>query len=397
MSIIGELNRIANAKVAIREKFVNRNIQLDENYKIHDLPPLLDQLSPTIHQGEGTLILTNGNKFSNFQKTPYFPILDFTHVTDLGSMFHSCLEITNLNLINFNKENFVNVHYAFYNCRKLNTLPPFDFPNAQNTYNIFSYCLQLTKIDILNAPLAKNLGRSFQNCNNLRQVPTHMSFPSAINVEHFYHDTGITSCSSLNLPEATHCNGIFYNCRNIYKFETETYTFPKALHLAYTFSFINTSNYQGEKFDITLNAPKVVYLNRCFENNATIRKVIVNLGSEERPTNYAWRINTDNMFTNTHNLEEVIFDDCSQIKSPTLVFNSSPKLRKIILPNLTTGINIANNCTSITKELILELFNNAQAPHTPNLVYSIPRHVFTILTDDEKSIITNKGYKLRSS
>lgn len=394
MSIINELNRIVTAKVAIREKLSQQNIELDENYLIDELPNALDRITTPVYQGEGTMLLKQGNRFNEFSSIEYLPILDLTNIVNMASLFQNCYELRNLKYINYNKEQITHAHYAFYNCRKLNNFPEYDFPNAGDLRFVFAYCLNLTKVDTLHAPLAHNVGRSFQNCKNLRQIPTSISFPNALNAEYFFDDTAIITCPSVNLPKATHVSGMFYNCRRIANFSTDTYTFPEAQHLNYLFNFINTSNFAGEARDITLNAPKAVYLNSAFKDNACVRKVTINLGNEERPSTYSHRISVSDIVTNTPNLEEVIFDDCSQLKAPFINFNLCPKLRNIKLPNITCGVAINSNCTSVTKELILELFNNAQTPHSQGLRYWIPNRIFATLTQDEKNIIINKGYTL---
>ena len=75
----------------------------------------------------------------------------------MTSMFSNCLELTELNLLNFNTENVTSMEMMFDSSRSLKTLDlsSFKTPNLQCIEMMFSCCRSLTYLNISNFTMGK--------------------------------------------------------------------------------------------------------------------------------------------------------------------------------------------------------------------------------------------------
>ena len=83
---------------------------------------------------------------------------DTANVTDMGSMFEYCYNITTVPL--FDISNVTYMDSMFYGCEKLTTVPRFDISNVTRMYSIFTNCTRLEKIHMININAELNIGAS---------------------------------------------------------------------------------------------------------------------------------------------------------------------------------------------------------------------------------------------
>ena len=78
--------------------------------------------------------------------------LDTTNVTDMLRMFHSCSNLTSLDLSSFNTANVTNMGLMFSGCSSLTSLDlsSFNTANVTNMNSMFSGCSSLIYLDISN-------------------------------------------------------------------------------------------------------------------------------------------------------------------------------------------------------------------------------------------------------
>lgn len=115
--------------------------------------------------------LKTGIKFSNstFSAMPYTLICD-SGVTDMNNMFSICLNLTTLDLSNFNTINVTNMSSMFFSCDKLLNLNlrNFNTSNVTDMTSMFYDCKNLNTVNV-------------KNCNNetknkiLTQLQTDLS------------------------------------------------------------------------------------------------------------------------------------------------------------------------------------------------------------------------------
>ena len=78
--------------------------------------------------------------------------LNTEKVTNMGSMFSACFDLTSLNVSNFNTQNVENMNDMFWNCLSLTSLNVSNFDTQKVKYmsNMFYNCNSLTSLDVSN-------------------------------------------------------------------------------------------------------------------------------------------------------------------------------------------------------------------------------------------------------
>ena len=103
---------------------------------------------------------------------------DTENVTNMGSMFYNCNNLTAVPLLDTSKVK--NMSQMFWQCNNLQTIPAFDCSNVTNMNNIFASCSSLKSILMTNIGVSLNISAStlFDRedlvliLNNLKTVTT---------------------------------------------------------------------------------------------------------------------------------------------------------------------------------------------------------------------------------
>ena len=93
---------------------------------------------------------------------------------DCGYMFSYCINITEINLSNFNTLKVTTMYYMFYNCSSLTSLDLSNFNtlNVDNMASMFSYCSSLSSLDLSSFDTSKVsfIDSMFYKCINLEYI-----------------------------------------------------------------------------------------------------------------------------------------------------------------------------------------------------------------------------------
>lgn len=154
-----------------------------------------------------TVDLKTGIKFSQstFSAMPYTLICD-SGVTDMSSLFDACINLTTLDLSNFNTSNVTNMNTMFSNCQSLTTLniSNFNTSNVTDMSYMFFICQKLTSLDLSNFNTIKvtNMYSMFYNCSNLTTLDLSNFNTSKVT------NMGIMFryCDSLTTVKVINCN-----------------------------------------------------------------------------------------------------------------------------------------------------------------------------------------------
>ena len=97
-----------------------------------------------------------------------------SNVTDMTSMFQGCSSLTSLDLRNFNTSNVTKISWMFYNCSNLTSLDlsRFNTSKVTNMSNMFSNCSKLTSLDLSgwNTSKVDNMNHMFKGCSNSLKI-----------------------------------------------------------------------------------------------------------------------------------------------------------------------------------------------------------------------------------
>ena len=131
--------------------------------------------------GDGGKIFANedsSNLFCAFSslKEADLSSFDTSNVTNMYSMFYSCIKLTILDLSSFNTGKVTDMNGMFYKCISLTNLDlsSFNTSNVTNMWSMFYFCIKLKSLNLSSFDTSKvtNMYSMFYNCSNLTTVIT---------------------------------------------------------------------------------------------------------------------------------------------------------------------------------------------------------------------------------
>ena len=119
----------------------------------------------------------NGDGSGNINK--YYSLLEVLYmfsdnISDASLMFHQCINLTSLDVSNFNTSNVTSMYGMFSGCKSLTSLDVSNFDTSKVTYmnNMFNNCSNLTSLDVsnFNTSNVTRMDYMFQNCYRLTSL-----------------------------------------------------------------------------------------------------------------------------------------------------------------------------------------------------------------------------------
>ena len=156
-------------------------------------------------------------------KTIKFNGFDTSKVTDMGSMFSRCRNITSLVLSGWDVSNVTDMGNMFGGCISLTSLDlsGWNTSKVTNMGNMFSSCRSLTSLDLsgLNTSKVTNMGSMFNWCDGLTSLNLSSFVTSSVNNMSGMFDE-CSRLTSLNLSgwdtsNVTSMSSMFYGCSSL--------------------------------------------------------------------------------------------------------------------------------------------------------------------------------------
>ena len=203
---------------------------------------------------------------------------DSSKVTRMSSMFENCTSLMSINFGNFNSSIIVGMGSLFKNCISLKSLDlsKFDTKNLVYMNEMFSNCVNLQLLDLSNfiTPKLTSLNRTFINCSSL----ISLNFP---NLSMFKINTTIN---------------MFYNCKDLRYINFDNYDEISSISLDYSNMFDTTSN-----LSICFNQTKNPNLNSFINENKD--KIGINYYCFHNLDNIELSMHNSYMIENTNPME----------------------------------------------------------------------------------------------
>lgn len=170
---------------------------------------------------EGDFVVVNGMKFGYSELTS-FSHLDFSKVTNMGSMFRNCTKLIESPIITSSP---TSCGYTFSGCTNLKKVNQFDTSKCGSLSWMFNECYNLTEIPtiIIGTVFSNNDGcvmtGTFYNCRSLTAIEfeyingvkdTHLS-------ETFYGCSNLTTLGLIKVKNFSDYKS-FYGCSNLTNF-----------------------------------------------------------------------------------------------------------------------------------------------------------------------------------
>lgn len=278
---------------------------------------------------------------------------------------------TTLDLTCLDTSTFTSMRNMFYYCEKITTIDVshFDTSNVRNMSGMFSVCDMLTSLDVshFNTSKVTDMSNMFANTGLNALDLTTFDTSNVNNMERmFYNSNRLESLnvSNFNTAKVTDMSGMFHGIK------------PTELDLS-SFDTSQVTNMSG-MFGWCSN---IVSLNLSSFNTSQVTDMSGMFG---------WCLNLKSLNISNWNMSKVtnvyqMFDATSLIE--TIVCDG------LQLPDIDLSYISLNSCSKLTVESLVGLLN-ALPQSTHNYSFQIGQTNIDKLSEGQKSIATNKGWKL---
>ena len=278
---------------------------------------------------------------------------------------------TTLDLTCLDTSTFTSMRNMFYYCEKITTIDVshFDTSNVRNMSGMFSVCDMLTSLDVshFNTSKVTDMSNMFANTGLKALDLTTFDTSNVNNMERmFYNSNRLESLnvSNFNTAKVTDMGGMFHGIK------------PTELDLS-SFDTSQVTNMSG-MFGWCSN---IVSLNLSSFNTSQVTDMSGMFG---------WCLNLKSLNISNWNMSKVtnvyqMFDATSLIE--TIVCDG------LQLPDIDLSYISLNSCSKLTVESLVGLLN-ALPQSTHNYSFQIGQVNIDKLSEGQKSIATNKGWKL---
>lgn len=278
---------------------------------------------------------------------------------------------TTLDLTGLDTSTFTSMRNMFYYCEKITTIDVshFDTSNVRNMSGMFSVCDMLTSLDVshFNTSKVTDMSNMFANTGLNALDLTTFDTSNVNNMERmFYNSNRLESLnvSNFNTAKVTDMSGMFHGIK------------PTELDLS-SFDTSQVTNMSG-MFGWCSN---IVSLNLSSFNTSQVTDMSGMFG---------WCLNLKSLNISNWNMSKVtnvyqMFDATSLIE--TIVCDG------LQLPDIDLSYISLNSCSKLTVESLVGLLN-ALPQSTHNYSFQIGQTNIDKLSEGQKSIATNKGWKL---
>lgn len=197
---------------------------------------------------------------------------------DSSSMFYYMLDLTSLNLSNFDTSNVTNMAYMFSNMSSLASLDlsNFDTPKVTDVHNMFSYIPNLTNLDLSRFDTSKviNMSAMFSNMLELTNL----------------------NLSNLNTSQVTNMSNMFSYMPNLINLDLSSFDTSKVTDMS--FMFCSTSKLTS--LDLSgFNTSKVTTMRGMFSEMVSLTSLNLSSFNTSNVTNMGA------MFSNMSNLKNL--------------------------------------------------------------------------------------------
>ena len=303
-------------------------------------------------------------------------ILEWNETLDsINDMFHDCVNITEVDLSQFDSSKVRRMSGMFYNCTSLTKVNFSNFNTSliEGMGSLFYNCKSLTSVDLsnFNTPKLNYMNLVFYNCSNLKSINlSNFDTSNAISLnKSFYNCSSLISLDfqNLNMSKINNTEQMFSGCSNLTHLNLKNYKERDSLDYLNIF---NNTNDISICFNKTLNPNlthfieknpyKLNYYNECFyyEEQNTLNNSYISENISESKIKTPYPIfNSEVINSNISDIEKsIILTSYSEEKNTELVFinkteiidyNNSSKICVCSNNNCTINILLNNGCNNI--------------------------------------------------
>ena len=162
----------------------------------------------------------------------YLLNLDTSEVIDMNNMFTGCSNLVSLDLSSLDTSNVTRMEEMFSQCSKLISLDlsNFNTSKVEAMYGMFFYCLSLSSLNLLNFNTSQvtDMESMFIGCSSLTSLDlSNFNTSQVTNMDYmFSHCSSLTSLdlSNFNTSQVTNMDGMFASCINLEYINLKNFT-----------------------------------------------------------------------------------------------------------------------------------------------------------------------------
>ena len=310
---------------------------------------------------------------------------NISNVTNMYNMFYYCSSLTSLDLSSFNTAKVTNMNYIFGGCKSLTSLDLSSFNTAKvtNVRSMFSGCSSLTSLDLsgFNTSNVKDMGMMFSNCTSLTSLDlSSFNTLNVINMEYMFRECSSLSSldlSSFNTANTTNMSWMFSDCTSLTSLDLSGFNTANVTDMGEMFFCCKSlMNLDLSSF----NTAKVTEMGGMFEWCSSLTSLDLSIFNTANVTDmdlmfyYCKSLTSLDLSSfNTANVTSMsrMFDECSSLTSLDLSgFNTSKVTDMMYMffncSSLTTTINIMNADVTNYSDMFYKAAIDASAKITVN-------------------------------
>jgi len=169
--------------------------------------------SKEIYDNWDNTIIDLNSKFSRDKKLIWFPLVDTSNVTNMGSMFNNCASLKEIP--QFDTSKVTNMGSMFASCTSLKEVPQLNTSNVTNMSSMFASCTSLKEVPQLNTSNVTNMSSMFNNCASLKEIP-QFDTSNVTNMSNmFRYCELLENVPQFDTSNVTNMSNMFYLCNKL--------------------------------------------------------------------------------------------------------------------------------------------------------------------------------------
>ena len=177
------------------------------------------------------------NKFIPKEEKTHLIEIEFPEqIKDLSYMFYGCINITDIDLSNFDFNNAINMNDMFNYCINLKNIrfPKIPIKNIINTSYMFNYCKNLLNIDLseMSTENVISMAGMFQHCERLQIIDlSNFDINNNTQLSCMFNDCyeleKIIFSNKFNTKNVAYMPWMFYGCENLTTLDLTSFSIDK--------------------------------------------------------------------------------------------------------------------------------------------------------------------------
>ena len=343
MSIADQINRLNNAKAAIKQSIINKGVEVSDSALLDEYPALIDSIEAGSGEGGGdpfyedfyNMKTNNGTSFQNlFYNYAGYELdvskLKTNNVSTMNSMFRDCYGLQNIiGIDNMNVSNVIDISCMFYNCNSLQSLDisKWDTSNVTSMLQVFCTCNQLQQLDLSGWDVhnVTNMDSMFSQCNNLTSLDVSDWDTSKVNnmyglFGYNYSLQNIIGIEDLDVSNVDNMNDMFNGCNGLQSLDLSKWDTSNVTSMGGMFSYMQSGSLP--KIDLSsFNTKKVTNMNYMF--NWCIYLQELDIRNFELVHEDGTQAEMYGMFEGCNSLRILRLDNCSNATINKIINESS--------------------------------------------------------------------------